>query len=58
MLKEDADQSNVSIGAEIENIHFEVFRKLAIGILNISNYLSRTYRRNKQKQQKILGGLT
>jgi len=28
MLKEDADQSYMSIGAEIENIHSGGFRKL------------------------------
>lgn len=53
MIKEDADRSNVSNGAEIENIHFEVFQKLAIGIQNItkylSKYLSRTCRRRKKK---------
>lgn len=38
MLKEDADRSNVSIGAMVENIHFDIFRKLAIGILNINKY--------------------
>lgn len=56
MLKENVDQSNVSIGAETENIHFGVFRKLAMGILNISKYLSRTCRRRKKnpKQQKLL----
>lgn len=51
MIREDEDQPNVSNGAEIENIHFEVFKKLAIEILNIakylSKYLSRTCRRRK-----------
>lgn len=49
MIKEDADRSNVSNGAEIENILFEVFQKLAIGIQNITKYLSRTCRRRKKK---------
>lgn len=46
-IKEDANQSNVSNEAEIETIHFEVFKKLAIEILNITKYLSRPCRRRK-----------
>lgn len=53
IIKEDANHSNVSNGAEIETIHFEVFKKLAIEILNItkylSKYLSRTCRRKNLK---------
>lgn len=41
IIKEGADRSNVSNGAEIENIHFKVFQKLAIGIQNITKYLSK-----------------
>lgn len=57
MIREDADQPNVSNGAETENIHFEVFKKSAIEILNIakylSKYLSRTCRRRKTPKQPM-----
>lgn len=52
MLKKDADQSNVSIGAETEYIHFGFFRKLSIGILNISKCLASVYQVFIQKGKK------
>lgn len=43
------EQSNVSSGAETENSYFRIFRKSAIGILNINKHVSHT---NLQKKKR------
>ena len=53
MLKEDADQSYMSIGAEIENIHSGGFRKLEFWIL-VSIYQGPVEEGKKKTQQKLL----
>lgn len=43
------EQSNVSTGTETENVYCRIFRKSAIGILNISKYVSQTCTRRKEQ---------